>query len=54
MKKFIEKNLVIIVLIISLLSLFKSCGDSRELSKVRKEIQIINIILIQALYTLTI
>jgi hypothetical protein len=41
MKKFIEKNFVIIVLIISLLSLFKSCGDSRELSKVRKEIQII-------------
>jgi hypothetical protein len=38
MKKFIENNFTKIVLVISLLSLFKSCGDSRELSKVRAEI----------------
>jgi len=38
MKKFIEKNFVIIVLVIALLSFFKGCGDSRELSKIRKEI----------------
>lgn len=41
MKKFIENNFVIIVLVIVLLSFFKSCGDSRELSKMRKEIQTI-------------
>ena len=38
MKKFIENNFVIIVLAISLLGFFKSCGDSRELTKVRQEI----------------
>ena len=38
MKKFIEKNFTVIVLVIALLTLFKSCGDSRELSKMRKEI----------------
>jgi len=38
MKKFIENNFVIIVLVISLLGFFKSCGDSRELTKMRKEI----------------
>ena len=38
MKNFIEKNFVVIVLIIALLSFFKGCGDSRELSKIRKEI----------------
>jgi len=39
MKNFIQKNFTIIVMVIALLGLFKSCGDSRELSKVRKEIQ---------------
>jgi uncharacterized membrane protein (DUF106 family) len=39
MKKFIENNFVIIVFVITLLSLFKSCGDGRELSKMRKEIE---------------
>jgi hypothetical protein len=39
MKKFIQENFVIIVLVISILSLFKSCGDSRELSKIKKEIK---------------
>ena len=38
MKNFIEKNFVIIVLVITLFSFFKGCGDSRELSKIRKEI----------------
>ena len=38
MKKFIEKNFTVIVLVIALLSLLKSCGDARELSKMRKEV----------------
>ena len=41
MKNFIQKNFTIIVLVIALLGLFKSCGDGRELSKVRKEIETI-------------
>ena len=39
MKKFIQTNFTIIVLVISILSLFKSCGDSRELSNIKKEIK---------------
>ena len=39
MKQFIEKNFVVIVLVISLLSFFKRCGDSRELTKIKKEIK---------------
>jgi hypothetical protein len=39
MKNFIEKNFIIIVLILSLLALLKSCNDSKELSKIRKEIK---------------
>jgi hypothetical protein len=39
MKKFIETNFTVIVLVIALLSFFKGCGDSRELSKMRKEVQ---------------
>jgi hypothetical protein len=38
MKEFLKKNFTIIVLVIAVLSFFKSCGDSRELSKIRKEI----------------
>jgi hypothetical protein len=38
MKNFIKNNFVVIALIISLLGMFKSCGDSRELTKIRKEI----------------
>ena len=38
MKKFIEKNFVVIVLVIALLTFFKGCGDTRELSKIKKEI----------------
>jgi hypothetical protein len=41
MKKFIENNFVIIVLVISVLSFFKSCNDSRELSQIKKEIVLI-------------
>jgi hypothetical protein len=41
MKNFIKNNFIVIVLVITLLSLFKSCGDSRELTKMRKEIEAI-------------
>ena len=41
MKNFIEKNFTIIVLVIALLSFFKGCGDCRELSKLRKEVETI-------------
>jgi uncharacterized membrane protein (DUF106 family) len=39
MKKFIQNNFTVIVLVIAVLSLFKSCGDSRELSNIKKEIK---------------
>jgi uncharacterized membrane protein (DUF106 family) len=39
MKKFIQNNFTTIVLVIAILSLFKSCGDSRELSNIKKEIK---------------
>lgn len=41
MKKFIQNNFTVIVLVISLLSLLKSCGDSREISNIKKEIKAI-------------
>jgi hypothetical protein len=41
MKKFIQNNFTVIVLVIAVLSLFKSCGDSRELSNIKKEIKAI-------------
>jgi hypothetical protein len=41
MKKFIENNFVVIVLVIALLGLLKSCGDSRDLSKIKTEIKAI-------------
>ncbi len=41
MKKFVENNFTVIVLVIALLTFFKSCSDSRELSKTRKDIQAI-------------
>jgi uncharacterized membrane protein len=37
MKKFAQENFTIIVLVIALLGFLKSCGDTREISKVRKE-----------------
>ena len=39
MKKFIETNFTVIVFVIALLSFFKGCGDSREITKIKKEIQ---------------
>lgn len=41
MKKFIENNFTIIVLVISLLVFFKGCADSRKLSKMSTDIQLI-------------
>ena len=41
MKEFIKKNFTVIVLVIAVLTFFKSCSDARELSKIRKEIQVI-------------
>ena len=38
MKKFVEEKFTIIVLVLALLGFFKSCGDSREITKIRKEI----------------
>lgn len=37
MKKFIENNFIVIVFIFLLLTFFKGCNDSREVSKIRKE-----------------
>lgn len=39
MKKFVQENFTIIVLAIALLTFFKGCSDSRELSKIKKDIQ---------------
>ena len=39
MKKFIQNNFTIIVLVVAILSFFKSCGDSRELTNIKKEIK---------------
>ena len=39
MTKFIQNNFTVIVLVISLLSLLKSCGESKDLSKIKKDIQ---------------
>jgi hypothetical protein len=41
MKKFIENNFTVIVFVIVLLSFFKGCSDSREITKIKKEIQAI-------------
>jgi hypothetical protein len=38
MKKFITENFTIIVLVIALLTFVKSCGNSSDLSKIKKEI----------------
>lgn len=38
MKKLIQENFTTIVLVIALLTLFKGCSDTREITKVRKEI----------------
>lgn len=41
MKKFIQENFSIIVLVIALLTFFKGCSDSRELTKIKKDIKAI-------------
>lgn len=41
MKKFVENNFTVIVLVIALLTFFKGCSDGRELSKMRKEVETI-------------
>jgi GTPase involved in cell partitioning and DNA repair len=38
MKEFIKKNFTIIVLVISLFGLLKSCNETREITKLRKEL----------------
>ena len=37
MKKFIQENFTIIVLVFMVFVLFKSCGEGREISKLRKD-----------------
>lgn len=39
MKKFIKENFTVIVLVISLLALLKSCNDTKKLGKIQKEIE---------------
>jgi hypothetical protein len=41
MKKFIQNNFTVIVLVIAVLTFFKGCGDSRDLSKIKSEIRAI-------------
>lgn len=41
MKKFIENNFTVIVLVIALLTFFKGCSDSREITKIKNEIKAI-------------
>jgi thiamine biosynthesis lipoprotein ApbE len=39
MKKFVENNFTVIVLAIALLTFFKGCSDSREVTKIKNEIK---------------
>ena len=39
MKQFIQKNFTTIVLVIALLTFFKGCSDSREITKIKNEIK---------------
>jgi len=41
MKKFIENNFTIIVFVITILTLFKSCGEARDIAKIKTEIKAI-------------
>jgi serine/threonine protein phosphatase PrpC len=38
-KNFIKKNFITIVMILALLTFFKSCGDSRALAKMNKQME---------------
>ena len=39
MKKFVQENFTIIVLVIALFTFLKGCSDSRKLSNIQKDIQ---------------
>lgn len=39
MKQFVEKYFTVIVLVVLVLTFFRGCGDSRELTSIKKEIQ---------------
>ena len=39
MKKFIQNNFTVIVMVIALLTFFKGCSDSREITKIKNEIK---------------
>jgi hypothetical protein len=39
MKQFIEKYFTVVVFVILILTFFRGCGDSRELTEIKKEIQ---------------
>ena len=41
MKKFIQDNFTVIVLVLAVFTFLKSCSDSSKLSKIRKDIQTI-------------
>lgn len=41
MKKFIENNFTVIVFVFALITFLKGCGESREITKIKKEIQFI-------------
>ena len=41
MKKFIQNNFTVIVLVLAVFTFLKSCSDSSKLSKIRKDIQAI-------------
>ena len=45
MKKFLQNNFTVIVLVIAVLGFFKSCGDSRDIKSIKKEIEAINCLL---------
>jgi len=39
MKKFLEKHFVTIVFVILIFTFFRGCGDSREMSSIKKEMK---------------
>lgn len=41
MKKFLQNNFTVIVLVIAVLGFFKSCGDSKDIKSIKKEIEAI-------------
>lgn len=42
MKQFIEKNFTIIVLVIALLTFFRGCSESRDITKIKNQIKEMN------------